>query len=49
MYQQTCTVEKPYTRAEIAEIKALFKELEKARHSKSVQAYLKKVKAEIKA
>jgi len=49
MYQQTCTVEKPYTKQDIAKIRALFKELEKARHSKSVQAYVRKVKAELKA
>ena len=49
MYQKTCTVEKPYSREQIREIKRLFSILEKAKYSDSVNAYTKKLMASLKA
>ena len=48
MYQEQ--IEKnPYSKKDIQKLRKLSKELEKARESPSVQAYIKKVKAELKA
>ena len=49
MYQKTCTVERPYSKAQIKEIKRLFSLLEKARYSDSVNAYTKKLMVSLKA
>jgi hypothetical protein len=49
MFQKTVEREKPYSKADIEKLKKLFAELEKAKHSPSVQAYLKKKEAELKA
>jgi len=49
MYQKTCTVERPYSKAQIKEIKRLFSLLEKTRYSDSVNAYTKKLMVSLKA
>ncbi len=49
MYSKTETIEKPYSAAEKRELKKLFAELRKAGQSKSVQEYLREVKASLKA
>ncbi len=48
MYQKTSQVEKPYTQRQIENLRSAFDELEKAKHSKSVEAYTKKVLARLK-
>ncbi|MBI4045166.1 MAG: hypothetical protein HY392_05635 [Candidatus Diapherotrites archaeon] len=42
-------IEKPYSKEQLKKIRNHFKELEKARHSQSVQEYVKKVNARLKA
>ncbi len=49
MYQKTCTVERHYSKAQVERIIELLYSLQKARGSKSVEAYTKKVLARIKA
>jgi len=49
VYQKTCTVERPYSKAQIKEIKRLFSILEKAKYSDSVNAYTEKLMAGLKA
>ena len=49
MYQKTCAVERPYSKAQIKEIERLFSLLEKAKYSDSVNAYTEKLKASLKA
>lgn len=48
MYPRANVFEKPYSKAQVSEIRRLFSVLEKARDSESVKAYMKKVLAEIK-
>lgn len=47
--QKTDNFDKPYTKTDIKELRRLFKELEKAGESKSVQEYTKKVLAQLKS
>ena len=49
MSSQTRVVEKPYSKGQITEIRELFSVLEKARYSKSVEAYAKKLMTRLKA
>ncbi len=48
MYQKTVEREEGYSKAEIGRIKALFRVLEKARDSKSINAYTDKMLAKMK-
>ncbi|MFH1696599.1 MAG: hypothetical protein ABH854_01680 [Candidatus Diapherotrites archaeon] len=49
MYTKTCTVERPYSKAQIERITELLSELRKARKSESVRAYTRKLMADLKA
>jgi hypothetical protein len=48
LYQQNCVVEEAYSKEQIEHISELLYSLQKARYSKSVKAYTKKVLAKIK-
>lgn len=49
MYPQVCVNDKPYSKAQVREIRRLFSILEKAKYSDSVNAYTKKLMAGLKA